>query len=343
MKKAEIVELMMKNKERFSHITHHKKAPRKAPTAQPKKGIKFKVTKTAAQKKAEKEKEAKTLKEKAEKARTEAKATNFLADIEQKGKAARKQIKKTKKEIPDSIPVAKIEMLGITKAQANAMDPAELFAKLPIIPKDIVEKNLGLQLETKYNMLKFMKGFKLNEFKKKLQKAQTTNNTRKAYFKFRGNDMDRLVANINRKFDNSVPILNAISDLLDSEIKRLKPEDDKAKARAEAREAKKDITKPNITNIYGYNFRHEDMPYDSTEYVSNVLDSIAWSEGLPKSEEAQMNLFDKVSRMETTRIKRSIGAFIKGKKFKTAEEAYEAYKKKMNEDDNYYQELDLFI
>ena len=44
MKKAEIVELMMKNKERFSHITHHKKAPRKAPEkkappAQPKKKV----------------------------------------------------------------------------------------------------------------------------------------------------------------------------------------------------------------------------------------------------------------------------------------------------------------
>jgi len=59
MKKAEIVELMMKNKERFSHITNHKKAPRKAPekkapSAQPKKKIKFKVKKTAAQKKSEK-------------------------------------------------------------------------------------------------------------------------------------------------------------------------------------------------------------------------------------------------------------------------------------------------
>jgi len=80
MKKADVVNLMLKHKARFSHIKH---AEKKAKVVKPK---------TTAPKEAPKKKKLIKI-TKAQKARTEAKATNFLGDIEQKGEVAHRQIK----------------------------------------------------------------------------------------------------------------------------------------------------------------------------------------------------------------------------------------------------------
>ena len=254
---------------------------------------------------------------------------------------------KAKTPTPKTPPEQKLVMLenlfGLTKAEANKMNPLDLFAKLPIIAKDNVEKGVGLKLETLYQKLKSMKGFKTNQFKDQLKKIQVANTNNKSFYRFRGNDMDRLVKNINRTYENSVSILTKITDYVESEIKRLKPEDEKAKARAEKRDKNKDTTKPILTNIWYYHFQHEDMPYDSSEYQSNIMDGYAYRNEIPNSEEGQMRLMERINQMEANRIRKSISTFIKGKKFKTASDAYEAYKKKMNEDNDYYTELDNMI
>ena len=82
MKKAEVVSLMLKHKQRFSHIKH----------AEKKSTPKVEKPKTTAPKEAPKKKKLIKI-TKAQKARTEAKATNFLSDIEQKGKAVAEKTK----------------------------------------------------------------------------------------------------------------------------------------------------------------------------------------------------------------------------------------------------------
>lgn len=117
MKKSELVDVMMKNKERFGHIKHHTKAPRAkpAPKAKPaptkKEKVPFKIRKKA------------TPKPPTPKAPTP-KAPSPKAPTP---KPPTPKAPTPKAKTPSPKP--------LTKKELNAMNPLELFGKLPTLAK----------------------------------------------------------------------------------------------------------------------------------------------------------------------------------------------------------------
>jgi hypothetical protein len=111
MKKSEVVNLMLKNKERFGHIKMNEKTKKSVANPTPKvaekpkkKEIKFVVKKKDEPKPQEEPKKKKNI--------------NFIVK---------------KKEEPKPKPVSELKRVaGVTKEEANKMKPAELFGKLPV-------------------------------------------------------------------------------------------------------------------------------------------------------------------------------------------------------------------
>ena len=342
MKKADVVNLMLKHPQRFGHIKMKDKTSAKGAAKAPPPA-------------AEPKKKKKKLKIKGQ----DEKVSNFLGDIEQKGKtvaskvtatsgqkpkptAAQKarveaEAKKFLKQIEDSGAFAFKEV----KAGANAINEDALpideakeamikFGSLPPEISEMIAGHLGVDLLGYYNKLKKLKGFKPGTFKKQLKSVG---------FKF-ANDMDRLVININRFKKNPSPFYAKIRKLMKDEIERLTPGD--IKARLKAKSAKpKDKTKVNIGNVYDAINLDDLKTIDFSEYENNWWTSYAYYNKVPQTEEGQMRLSEKINGWTHSRLKKSIGEYLKGKKFKSAGEAASAYHNWADERDM-YAELDKY-
>ena len=201
-----------------------------------------------------------------------------------------------------------------------------------------------------YDELKYQSGFKSRDFAKEVKQIQYKDRLDKKgqgrAYKFVGGDVDRL----NKALDQGTSTKGGddraghnIANYMESELARLKPG---TQAKADARQAKnkvKDRTKVNLSNVYDL-LDWDELPYDSYEYTGNILEGMMYSGELTSSsgERAEERAMEKASGWERQRVKKSIGAFIKGKKFKDADEATTAYVVQMKSDNDYYEELDKY-
>ena len=201
-----------------------------------------------------------------------------------------------------------------------------------------------------YDELKYQSGFKSRDFAKQVKKIQWKDRLDKKgqgrAYSFVGGDVDRL----NKALDQGTSTKGGddraghnIANYMESELARLKPG---TQAKSDARQAKnkaKDKTKVNLSNVYDL-LDWDELPYDSSDYTGNILESMMYSGELTgySSERAHERAMEKAGNWEHQRVKRSIGAFIKGKKFKDANEATNAYVVQMKSDNDYHEELDRY-
>lgn len=352
MKKADVVNLMLKHPQRFGHIKMKDKTSAKGAAKAPPPA-------------AEPKKKKKKLKIKGQ----DEKVSNFLGDIEQKGKTVASKVTATSGQKPKPTAAQKarveaeakkflkqIENSGAfafkeVKAGANAINEDALpideakeamikFGSLPPEISEMIAGHLGVDLLGYYNRLKGMKGFKINQFKDQLKRVQKLGKKGNRFHKFRGNDMDRLVVNINRDEENPSPVYARIRKLLKDAIKLHTPEDLKAKER-EKNKKPRDKTKVNVGNVYNAIDLNDLKTIEFSDYQDNWWHSYAYSNKVPQTEEGQMRLFEKINRWTHARLKKSIGEYLKGKKFKSADEAASAYQNWADERDM-YAELDKY-
>ena len=259
--------------------------------------------------------------------------------------------KKVKKEEP---PAVKSYGLGDPKGFAShfGVNPGGgttgFLSALGMVEPGLVNMVMG-QVKPKrptqdvYDELKYQSGFKARDFATQVTKIQFKDRLddkgKGRAYKFVGGDVDRLNSALDQRTSTRGGDDRAghnIANYMESELARLKPG---TQAKEDARQAKnktKDRTKVNLSNVYAL-LDWDELPYDSSEYVSNILEGMTSS-----GERAEQRAMEKASGWENQRVKRSIGAFIKGKKFKDANEATNAYVVQMKSDDDYYAELDKY-
>ena len=199
--------------------------------------------------------------------------------------------------------------------------------------------------DEQYRELSYLKGFKAREFKEQVKAIQMEHIKGKkgkgAYYSWK--NIPDLVKSLRRQGAKGQSALDQIAKHMEAEHKRITPLHEEHYRKVEERRQKKDITKVNVGNIYGQHYEHDDFG-DMSDYTGNILEGLMYSGELSMgdSEAKHERYYEKVHGWQHQRTLRSIGGFIKGKKFKNAKEAYEAYKDHFGEGD-YYAELDRWI
>jgi len=293
MSKKQLIDVMMANKERFGHIKKKEYVPpKRTKKAEPPK-------KEPPKKPAPKKVMAKP------KADTEPKRPS-----EPKRPAPKKTAEEERRD------------------KLNKMNPLELFSQLPDVAKRNVERFTGTELGDKFRKLKEIGG--INQKKKEMNEIQ------KKFLKWRyyslGNFDDKTLKAI-RKEKNGSEILKALSDYMDKEIKKGRKTLEE-KERKQDKRLERDTTKPTLINI-----------------LEEVIDSQEWGEHLQNSVENEFERmtyfgeynYNTATEAESERMvervdnkmykglkketRTRLQKFLKNKKFKTAKEGADAFRK----------------
>ena len=310
MKKDELVNLMLKNHDRFKDIKPYVK-PERAKKAKP-----------------------------APKAKTPKPATP---------KPATPKPATPPKALPAKPSLSQVEKAtGLTKEQINKMNPLELFAKLPSVAKAKVSKDIGEDFLNSMEKLERLKGYNKKAFRNQVEDLQAEVFQkaigRRARYQVKKNDYTRLVKNLRKDTDLKPGQLSYLFNLFNSmakeEIKKLEPLQPKPKAQKPF--DPNALTNSNLFTYYVENL-HED------DYVSNVIDGLAYNNypgtRYDDPEEMATRLMDRVYQAEGKRINRLIRDYRKQAKPKpkTLAEAEAGLKKfaETHEPDDYILPSDI--
>ena len=366
LKKADVINLMLKHKDRFSHIKHTKDSK-----------LVKKVTLTAERKKEllkkDKERRDKSAVKKVpplteKKGKKYAVKTTELKGVGGKGGGLPKK-EKPKPKHPSAMgdPKGFASYYGVnpgksTTSLLTALGQVEPHL-LDIILKDVSHKEPTQEL---YNELKSMRGFKAREFAEKVkqvQKPYISGYSKKKkevstgyFYKFVGADVKRLLSNIRGRpqntpgsvshtsKDNRAKAIQEIAILMEKELARLKPGQD-AYDKKQSAKAPKDPTKVNMINVRDDVSDRDGGEWRNDDYTWNIIQNMTYSGELKHDATDKQNerAWLSASNYEHNRLGKSISAFIKGKKFKTSQEASIAYLKHMKDNNiSYGDELDKY-
>jgi len=261
--------------------------------------------------------------------------------------------------------VSKTNPQGLDRAAMNKMNPLELFGQLPglaklniLNPKATgvkVGKPLDDQVLEAYGDSRYLRGVKAGDTKKAVNEIQ--NKHFRTFSKKKGKEVGQQYAwrtmgdlvRLVKKQPQGGAIMKDMIELFRGQTATHRAASNAISEKQDAKRQKvAAVDAPNMNNIFQQHFQFDEMPYESHEYVGNIIEGMTYNGDEPgarrgASDAARERLYDKVSGWETQRVKRSIGAFIKGKGFTTGTEAYNAYNAAMNQKGDYYSELDNFI
>ena len=176
------------------------------------------------------------------------------------------------------------------------------------------------------------------------------------FYKFVGADVKRLLTNIRGRpqntpgsvshtsKDNRAKAIQEIAILMEKELARLKPGQD-AYDKKQSAKAPKDPTKVNMINVRDDVSDRDGGEWRNDDYTWNIIQNMTYSGELKHDATDKQNekAWLSASNYEHTRLGKSISAFIKGKKFKTSQEASIAYLKHMKDNNiSYGDELDKY-
>jgi hypothetical protein len=293
MTKKQLIDVMMANKERFGHIKKKEYVPPKR-TA-PKKA-------EPPKKPAPKKVMAKPKPDTEPKRPSEPKRPQPKPDTEPKRPSEPKR------------PAPKKETDKERRDRMNKMDPLKLFSQLPDVAKREVERFSGANIEKKFLQLKERGG--INKHKKELMEIQ-----REAYKKagmktttpyFIANMDTRTIQSI-RKEKGGAEALRRMEDYIDRELKKSQKEFEEKQKRKRGPAPERDYTKITVANV-------------AEEALEALNDRDGWEE-MEYSGDLGYDDSSKLKRRRLQLLKPLIKEFLKGKKFKDAEEAGEAFAK----------------
>jgi hypothetical protein len=310
MTKKQLIDVMMANKERFGHIKKKEYVPPKR-TA-PKKA-------EPPKKPAPKKVMAKPKPDTEPKRPSEPKRPQPKPDTEPKrpSEPKRPQPKpdtEPKRPSEPKRPAPKKETDKERRDRMNKMDPLKLFSQLPDVAKREVERFSGANIEKKFLQLKERGG--INKHKKELMEIQ-----REAYKKagmktttpyFIANMDTRTIQSI-RKEKGGAEALRRMEDYIDRELKKSQKEFEEKQKRKRGPAPERDYTKITVANV-------------AEEALEALNDRDGWEE-MEYSGDLGYDDSSKLKRRRLQLLKPLIKEFLKGKKFKDAEEAGEAFAK----------------
>ena len=249
--------------------------------------------------------------------------------------------------LPTSKELAKF---GLTTEQANKLDPLELFSKLQPELKDIIQDqaikkgggnlfNLWLQVEGR--MPKYLKRKEVVREIAKIQlKFLKDPKTGKGQRYAWGNtDFAGLLETLRERDDfpeqQRTAVFGALGDYFEKLLKDIQKEYDEALSKQDEKFSKRDPNKVNIGNVY--NRVDTANLFDYYDVSNDLYDSIyGYGATFNMTEQQQEKAMERVSRITIRAVEKAIKAFLKGKKFKNADDAAEAFEEANKDDFNIF-------
>mgnify|MGYP003628193666 FL=1 len=352
MKKAEVVNLMLKNQDRFGHIK--KRSESQADQAKgfltsiesKGKGARVKATSGASDQVKASQKKKEDVK-------------NFLGTVSATSQIYRGKTKKTKNVKVGSMIKLPPQLIGVLPKNANQLSPENLFKLLPAGVKDNVLSFTGANLQDNFNDAVEL-GMKIkpatDEFKNIQKRYKNIKGQDKRYYAIKRDKLDRLVKDLSQTFDKDAvsKIVRQMNDYVVAQMAALRK-----KPKKEKKEKKVNETAVNVRNVldgvidhYGEGFYEAEQNYQDVIMENDVYRGVAphpddYEDGMdnPRWEKAYEKYSNQIRRTVEAREKAKVKDLIgnaKKEKIKKLEDVIK-YAVKGKTDSEWIDSLDDYL